>query len=501
MKLQLLFLVATAATAVADPSALRGRSLMGSMPDLSAMGLPFKKDAVMNILSSGNCDVSKLLALVPAVQELGTKLGEIKSPADAEPLLEKYGNQALGALCANPPVRLLQNTFSYRTRRIAQLRPGSSFLLSALRFLDRRFNKFFDAVIREYHGADADAYQVNDWRVPDAVNGGRPLDVGRAVAVRARASRNLAAFPLPGAMGAGDRVAFERALRPALQALVNDPSFGGRVYSLTPHATYGLGGNPNLVTREQFRHLVSERVMFEDMATDPHLASAGIAADWPVGRGAWASADGQCVLWFGEIDHLCAMVMKRGPVLGDAFDRLKKLLDAIETAVDEAVTATATTNAATVLKFATNDEYGYVTSCPSNLGTAMRASVRLRVPPRAPAAARAAAEARCAALGLAVRAVDGGDSGDSGSGDVDISPTARLFVTEGEIIAALFEGAKALLDPEAVVDEAEAARSRGAEEKDAAAVEEFPEAEEEGKAAPPEEKDAAEAAVLATGGQ
>ena len=100
MKLQLLFLVATAATAVADPSALRGRSLMGSMPDLSAMGLPFKKDAVMNILSSGNCDVSKLLALVPAVQELGTKLGEIKSPADAEPLLEKYGNQALGALCA-----------------------------------------------------------------------------------------------------------------------------------------------------------------------------------------------------------------------------------------------------------------------------------------------------------------------------------------------------------------------------------------------------------------
>ena len=36
------------------------------------------------------------------------------------------------------PVEILQNTFSDRTRRIAQLRPGSSFLLSALRFLDRK---------------------------------------------------------------------------------------------------------------------------------------------------------------------------------------------------------------------------------------------------------------------------------------------------------------------------------------------------------------------------
>ena len=35
------------------------------------------------------------------------------------------------------PVNILQNTFSDRARCVAQLRPGSSFLLSALRFLDR----------------------------------------------------------------------------------------------------------------------------------------------------------------------------------------------------------------------------------------------------------------------------------------------------------------------------------------------------------------------------
>ena len=38
-----------------------------------------------------------------------------------------------------PPVNILQNTFSDRARCVAQLRPGSLFLLSALRFLDRTY--------------------------------------------------------------------------------------------------------------------------------------------------------------------------------------------------------------------------------------------------------------------------------------------------------------------------------------------------------------------------
>lgn len=361
----------------------------------------------------------------------------------------------------------------------------------------KRFNKFFDPLIREYHNADEESYHVSDWAVPDAANEGRPLDLGADVAVRARASRNLAAFPLPGAMAVEDRVAFERALLPALEALVADPAFGGRIYSLTPHGTFGLGGNPYLVTRGQHRTLVAERVMFEDVAADPHLARAGIAAGWPAGRGAWASADGRCVVWYGRVDHLRAMVAARGrgAVLAAAFARLRRLLDAIEGcgarprgaaaagfyerlsratgtdthgadpaaaaapkagagagaegAVVELVAAAGATTAAAAekeeerpeeeeakkpLKFATNDEYGYVTSCPSNLGTALRASVRLRP---APGVDAAAARDRCGRFGLSVTAV--------GDGTLDLSPTARLFVKEGELIASLFRGAKALL--------------------------------------------------------
>ena len=103
------FLVASVASGAIAGDSLRGhhhhaRALLGSgsFPDLAAMGLPFKENAIMTILGSGNCDISKLLELMPVAQELGTKLGEIKSIADAEPLLNVYGNKALGALCANP---------------------------------------------------------------------------------------------------------------------------------------------------------------------------------------------------------------------------------------------------------------------------------------------------------------------------------------------------------------------------------------------------------------
>ena len=153
---------------------------------------------------------------------------------------------------------------------------------------------------------------------------------------------------------------------PAFQSLIDNPEYGGKVNSMTPNEDFGGEGNPNLITGEQYQALVDAHVMFKDMAADPYLASAGIASDWPVGRGCWQSADGQCIIWFGEEDQLRIMCMKQGTVLNEVFDRLKAMLDTVEK-IDG-------------IAFATSDKYGYVTSCPSNLGTGMRASVHVKVP-------------------------------------------------------------------------------------------------------------------------
>ena len=146
--------------------------------------------------------------------------------------------------------------------------------------------------------------------------------------------------------------------------------------------------------------------MFKDMAADTYLASAGIADDWPYGRGCWQSDDKQCIVWFGEEDQLRIMCMKRGTKLNEVFDRLKTMLDTIES-IDG-------------ITFATSSKYGYVTSCPSNLGTGMRASVHVKIPNLTADGTENKAKAVCKPLGLSVRGT-GGEHTPIGTGSVSKS--------------------------------------------------------------------------------
>jgi len=56
--------------------------------------------------------------------------------------------------------------------------------------------------------------------------------------------------------------------------------------------------------------------------------------------------------------------MQPGAGIAEVFDRLSRAAAHIET----------------VLKFSRNDHLGYITSCPTNLGTALRASVHIKLP-------------------------------------------------------------------------------------------------------------------------
>ena len=91
-----------------------------------------------------------------------------------------------------------------------------------------------------------------------------------------------------------------------------------------------------------------------------YLKSAGISSDWPYGRGCWQSDDKMRIIWFGEEDQLRIMCMKKGSDLLEVFSNLNEMLKTVE-GIDD-------------IEFARDENYGFVTSCPSNLGTGMRAS-------------------------------------------------------------------------------------------------------------------------------
>merc|ERR1711953_1595295 len=94
------------------------------------------------------------------------------------------------------------------------------------------------------------------------------------------------------------------------------------------------------------------------------------------------------------------------------------------------------------IKFATSSDYGYVTSCPSNLGTGMRASVHVKLPNLTADGTDAKAKEVAKPLGLSVRGTGGEHTPIGADGTVDISPSARLMIQEAEIICALYEGIK-----------------------------------------------------------
>merc|ERR1711938_498693 len=105
---------------------------------------------------------------------------------------------------------------------------------------------------------------------------------------------------------------------------------------------------------------------------------------------------------------------------------LRELLDIVE-AIDG-------------IDFAVSDKYGAVTSCPTNLGTGMRASVHVKIPNLTSDGTDAKAKEIAGPLGLSVRGTGGEHTPIGADGTVDISPSARLFIKESQIVTALYKG-------------------------------------------------------------
>jgi len=286
------------------------------------------------------------------------------------------------------------------------------------------FDWLLGPIIRGYHGVDEDFIQTPNWDLNGDFDLAQIDPSLKNVSMRVRVARNTAEFPLPGLMTKADRVGFENMMVEVFTKLSSDPRFGGRYVSLTPGSTHAI-------SQTEYQDLVSAHKMFKDMSADPYLISAGISRDWPYGRGMWESDNGQMIVWVNEEDQLRIMSMVTGSDLAVVFENLKGLLIAIEE---------------NGIKFAISKKYGYVTSCPSNIGTGMRASVHINLPQLVKKEALLKSIAK--SHGLSVRGAGGEHTAYGESGLVDISPRARLGITEAQILSSLYEGIKQMLDEE-----------------------------------------------------
>ena len=211
------------------------------------------------------------------------------------------------------------------------------------------FEDLFDKIIEDYHGHKKTDKHVSDM---DYTKLNMPPftaeEAARINSTRIRVGRNLADFPLGPGISKEQRDKVEELVSGALSKMTGE--LEGKYYPLK-------GMSP-----EDQKQLIEDHFLFKE--GDRFLEACGLNRNWPDGRGIFHNKEKTFLTWVNEEDQLRIISMQQGADILAVFKRLSDAAAAIEK----------------VAKFSHDDHLGYITSCPTNLGTALRASVHIKLP-------------------------------------------------------------------------------------------------------------------------
>lgn len=228
-----------------------------------------------------------------------------------------------------------------------------------------------------------------------------------AVSTRVRFARNLSAFPFPVKM---------------------TPEQQKEVVNLVSSAL--LTSDSPL--REGFRFLDMERLSPAEAFSlaEHHIISPEFAKNRQ-GRGLLLSEDESVSIMINEEDHIRLQVMRPGLALEDAF----RLADELDSLLDSR------------LSFCFDEKLGFLTQCPSNLGTGMRASLMLHLPALEVKDAIGPLGGTLSKIGLSIRGTYGEGSEALGS-FYQVSNQITLGLSEQAVTANLASVARQLFAQE-----------------------------------------------------
>lgn len=247
---------------------------------------------------------------------------------------------------------------------------------------------------------------VNEW-----FNGSGPMaDV--VISSRIRLARNLAGYKFLSRCSAGERTEILRKLREAVSSL----DLGDQTFYISVDKAPELD-----------RHVLVER----------HLISRHHAfGKGP--RGAVIARREFFTAMINEEDHLRIQIIRGGLQLGKCAEQINHIDDMIEKKVE----------------YAFSPRYGYLTACPTNLGTGIRVSVMLHLPALKMTEQIEKVFNAARDMNLAVRGLFG--EGTEAAGDFyQVSNQVTLGVSEKDIVAQF----ESLVIPE-IVDYENMARKR-----------------------------------------
>ena len=175
------------------------------------------------------------------------------------------------------------------------------------------------------------------------------------------------------------------------------------------------------------KQLIEDHFLFKE--GDRFLEACGLNRNWPHGRGIFHNKEKTFLTWVNEEDQLRIISMQPGADIGAVFTRLSKAATEIEK----------------VAKFAHDDHLGYITSCPTNLGTAMRASVHIKLPLLGKN--KDQFQSIADKYYVQIRGTHG-EHTETDTGVFDISNKRRLGRSEVDLVQDMYDGVKAMIEAE-----------------------------------------------------
>ncbi|XP_054157116.1 arginine kinase-like isoform X1 [Oppia nitens] len=268
------------------------------------------------------------------------------------------------------------------------------------------FKELFDPVIDDYHQGfkPTDKHPQSDFGDLSTLVDVDPNNEF-VVSTRVRCGRSLKGYPFNPCLTQGQYQEMEDKVKAQLSSM--DGELKGTYFPLTG------------MDKKTQQQLIDDHFLFKE--GDRFLQAANACRYWPTGRGIYHNDAKTFLVWVNEEDHLRIISMQKGGNLKEVFTRLVTAVKTIEQKIP----------------FSRDDRLGFLTFCPTNLGTTIRASVHIALPKLA--ADLKKLEEVAGKYNLQVRGTRG-EHTESEGGVYDISNKRRMGLTEYQAVREMQDG-------------------------------------------------------------
>jgi len=299
------------------------------------------------------------------------------------------------------------------------------------------FKDLFDIVVGKRNGDYAvDAVHTTNMNLEELSTTKIDPTGNYCLTTRCRTGRSVRGLPLPPACSFEQRRETERVIVLGLNKLEGE--LKGSYFPLNGSNSMLESGTPGM-SHEKEESLRKNGNLFQE-PDSTLLLSSGCGRHWPDARGIFHNEAENFFVWVNEEDHMRIVSMEKGDNITAIFTRFANATREVQACLE-----------GEGYGFMHSEHLGYILTCPSNLGTGLRAGTMVKLPKFS---ARKDFKDIMKKMKLQARGTAGVDSASTG-GTWDISNADRLGMSEIQLCNLFIEGVAQIIKWEQALEAGE----------------------------------------------